>query len=62
MVPGALYTNLKTKRVAEIVGVNERYVEYRYLELEPKGRGLRKTKPNVACADREAFEKKFKAS
>ena len=60
MIPGTRYTNLKTRRVAEIVGINERYVEYRYLELKRvRGNGRRRTRPNVACVDRAEFEKHF---
>lgn len=62
MKQGDRYINRANRRVAGIVGANEKYVEYRYESLDPhdmRGTGKRETKPNTRCVTRWDFRKNF---
>lgn len=64
MKTGDQFKNKESKRICVVVGANDTYVEYKYLELDPKesrGTGKRRTKPNTACVTRFVFGQKFEA-
>lgn len=62
MKTGDHFKNKESKRICVVVGANDTYVEYKYLELKVShGTGKRKTKPNTACVTRVVFTQKFEA-
>jgi hypothetical protein len=56
---GDRYANRKTARVAKIVGLNDRYVEYQYEKTDDGNKRLKMIRTNTACVVTEQFNEMF---